>query len=285
MYPRESWKITLVYFLVVTYFLFYLHRSRFFLFPMGHLVESPPSDHYEEIYLENEMGVWVYSPSVSTHTSVENIMIYFNGNAGNVSTRIANIRVLQHLFPDYKIYNLEYPGYGISAHLSLSLDNIISECSVACENIVRRHPSMECLGMWGESLGALILSRVVAKNSSLPVTWMVHMNGVVSLSSTIGSFIPFLLHALILPVLPCSEDTASLYSTTLQGHQKLVLIHSNNDEVVSGMQTKNLYLSLKSKFPDQVHYLELRGKHNGVLLHKENQEALQDFFQRVLPSE
>lgn len=278
-----------MYFLLLTYFIFYMNRDRFFLFPVLHMVETPPADTYEEVYLENEMAAWRYFPRVGTIPSNESILVYFNGNAGNVSTRIANIRVLQHLLPDYTIYNLEYPGFGLSASLPLSLESICDECTVACENIIRLHPLAHKLGFWGESLGALVMARVFSRLSSTgthSIDWVVHMNGVVSLPATIGAFVPLLLHALVLPVLPGGkEDIASLYSKTgFEETQRLLIVHANHDEVVSDNQAKQLYLALKSRFPESVHYLELRGKHNGVLLQKENQDALQEFLDLHLSS-
>ena len=273
---QESWKVTVVYFLLLSYFIFYMNRDRFFLFPMLHLVETPLTETVEEIYFENEMAAWVYPPRRPVEE--EKIMVYFNGNAGNVSTRLANVRVVQQLLPEYRIYNLEYPGYGLSADLPLSMDSMGKECLVACQAIVRRHPSLHTLGFWGESLGALVQSHVFAEMAE-EVDWMVHMNGVASLRTTLSSFLHPMLHALVLPVVPCAENASDIYSKKgLEPDQKLLIAHASHDEVVSDTQSKYLYFHLKSAFPDSVYFLELRGKHNGVLLQKENQDVLQEFL-------
>lgn len=274
MLYRDS---TIVYFLLLTYFIFHMNRDRFFLFPVFHMVETPPADTYEEIYFENELAAWMYPPRQSAH-GTDKVLVYFNGNAGNVSTRIANIRVIQHLLPEYRVYNLEYPGFGLSASLPLSLESLCRECETACESILRRHPSLHTLGMWGESLGALVMSHVFATLSP-NVQWVLAMNGVASLPTTLSAYLPPLLHALVLPVLPGH----TVYSETrLTKSQKLFLVHAKQDEVVSDSQSKEAYLALKSRFPESVYYLELRGKHNGVLLQKENQDALQEFLDLYL---
>jgi len=277
MFFKESYKVTLLYFLLLTYFIVYLHRNRFFLFPMVHLVEGASTNTPEEIYFENEMAAWVYPPHRAV-VDLEKIVVYFNGNAGNVSTRSANIHVVQHLLPEYTVYNLEYPGYGLCTELPLSMESMGKECVVACEEILRRHPSLHTLGFWGESLGALVLSHVFFAMAD-EVDWMVHMNGVASLSTTLASFLHPMLHALLLPLLPCRENVSELYSKKgLEHDQKLLVVHAKHDEVVSIHQSTDLYLHLKSVFPDSVYFLELRGKHNGVLQHKENQEKLQEFL-------
>lgn len=266
-----------LYFIFLTYFLFFLHRGCFFLFPILHMVETPPPNTHEEIYLDNEMGCWMYPPRSTSEQ--DKIMVYFNGNAGNVSTRIANIHILQQILPEYRIYNLEYPGFGLSASLPLWLPSIVEECETACRHIIEKHPRMHTLGFWGESLGALVAAHVF---SSLKdhVRWVVHMNGVASLHETIAEFVPPLLQALILPVLP-SVPLDAVHCYQELDHQTIVLMHAKNDEVVSESQSQLLYLALKSKYPDQIHYLEWRGKHNSVLHQKENQEAVQELFETL----
>jgi len=245
------------------------------------MVELPPADAYEEIYLENEMGCWMYPPR--SMTSNEHVMIYFNGNAGNVSTRLSNIRVLQHLFPEYRIYNLEYPGFGISASLPGGLTAIAEECEAACRHILEKHPLLETMGFWGESLGALVAAHVFSRLSNR-VRWVVHMNGVASLHDALAAYVPPLLQAFVLPVLPTLPGPVveAYEAVDIQEGHHIVLMHAKNDEVVSDTHTKQLYVALKARYPNNVHYLELRGKHNGVLLHKENQDAMTECVGSIL---
>jgi len=64
-------------------------------------------------------------------------------------------------------------------------------------------------------------------------------------------------------------------------HQKIFIAHAQQDEVVSVSQSQSLYLSLKTMFPESVVYIEWKGKHNGVLLHKENQDAIAHLLERL----
>lgn len=268
---------TIVGFLLLLYIIFFTYRDRFFFFPLLNMIDNPlSSDVIEEVYFENEMGAWVYPPRQSA--SAEKIMIYFNGNAGNVSTRVSIIKVLRQLLPEYKIFNLEYPGFGLCSHLHCSLQTIVAECETACRAIIRNHPRAVKIGFWGESIGALIQAKVFSKMSH-HIHWVVQMNGVSSLTKTIGSFVPNILHGFVLPVLPSLCETREIYEKCISlSLHRVLLFHASDDEIVEPSQSIELFFSLKHLFPSSVYYCELLGKHNGVLLNKENQEAVAGFL-------
>jgi len=272
---------TVFCFFLLSYMMVYLHRDRMFLFPLLNIIQpATPSSSpmaYEEVYFENEMGAWVYPP---LHPLTdERILVYFNGNAGNVSTRVSNIKAVQHLMPGHTVYNLEYPGYGISSHMgTASLGQIIQECIVACESILRNHPNVDALDFWGESIGAVVQARVFEHMPSL-VRHVYQLNGISCLGRVLSTFLPNLTHGLFVPLLP-DHDTAAIYTRSLGDAHHLWVVHARNDEVVSDQESKRLFITLKHKHPDRVHYLSILGKHNGALLGKENQEAIAAFLRQ-----
>ena len=146
-----------------------------------------------------------------------------------------------------------------------------------CEKILEKHPTLHTLGLWGESLGALVMTHVFSSLSN-HVRWVMHMNGIASLQDTIAVYVPTLLQGLVLPLLPTTpRDALSNYQSIqsmVNSHQKIFIAHAQQDEVVSVSQSQYLYLALKTMFPESVVYIEWKGKHNAVLLHKENQDAI-----------
>lgn len=273
--PKKT--TVLLFMLAVVFCMIWMQRQNFFLFPLLNLIDAPSGDLvYEEMFFENEMGAWVYPP---TRGLDENrVLIYFNGNAGNVSTRIANIRAVKQFLPEHKIFNLEYPGFGISAHMKINFENIVAECVVVVEAIVRNHLNLHELVFWGESIGSLIQARVFTQ-CSRRVSKVIQINGVASLADTIAYHLPSLTQGCVLPMLPGPEETLPLYLESLDPtRHRLFLFHAENDEVVPPIQTKRLYLGLKSRFPSCVVYAETRGKHNMSLLCQENR----DLISRVL---
>jgi hypothetical protein len=157
-----------------------------------------------------------------------------------------------------------------------SLGQIIQECIVACESILRNHPNVDALDFWGESIGAVVQARVLEHMPS-SVRHIYQLNGISCLGRVLSTFLPTLTHGLFVPLIP-DHDTAAIYTRCLGESHHLWVLHARNDEVVSDQESKRLFITLKHKHPDRVHYLSILGKHNGALLGKENQEAIAAFL-------
>lgn len=276
--------ILILFFCVILCGIMFVYRKHFFLFPLADMVEYP-SDVYEEMRFENEMGAWVYPPSGVELTDGTRFLIYFNGNAGNVSTRISNIKVLKKILPSFTIVNLEYPGFGLSGHLNGGLSNIIEECTVAVKSLIRNHAPRDII-FWGESLGAFVQAHVFPEVRD-NVSALFQCNGMSSLTSTIAHHVPFIFHALLLPMLGGFKDTASVFRHSLEKKKhRLFLFHADCDTVVPDTQSKELYVDLKASFPDAVQFIQIRGKHNMVLLCSENQDTILETVKQahIIPS-
>jgi predicted esterase len=173
----------------------------------------------------------------------------------------------------------------LSGHLNGGLSNIILECTVAVKSIVRNHAPRDII-FWGESLGAFVQAHVfphVRDN----VSALFQCNGMSSLTSTIAQHVPFVFHALLLPMLGAFKDTASVFRHSLdEKKHRLFLFHADCDHVISDMQSKELYIGLKASFPDAVRFIQIRGKHNMVLLCSENQDTILDTVKKahIIPS-
>lgn len=280
----HGWISFLVLFCMSSWITFFLCRHRFFLFPLSYIMETPSEFAvYEEYHFDNEMGAWVYPPLQAQEESGarEKILVYFNGNAGNVSVRVIMLRTLQHLFPGFKIYHLEYPGFGISDHLACDWETIIDKCTEACESIHRQH-QIETLVFWGESMGALIQAHVCQRWNT-EVHWIFQANGVNDLQNVIGQYCPALLQGFVLPFVPISQQTADIYQTCFImptfRNTKVCCLHARDDDIVPITQSYSLFSTLFPLHPSRVFFVELQGKHNLILACKENQKRIKDFLQ------
>ena len=258
--------------IIMLFYVIISNRHSFFLFPIYGILESP--EHYEEIILENEMGCWMYPP-VSSSSESNRLVIYFNGNSGNVSTRICAIQFIRRLFPDYHIAHFDYPGYGLSQHLPLHYGSIIKYCNDACEELIRRYNPVS-VGYWGESLGALIQMNVYDSDVRSP-DWIIQINGVNDLRGTISNVLWWPLHALIIPCTPKMKTAADLFKTQFQNTpvSEFLIFHAVEDPIVPFTQIMDLYLDVVSSVPDgTIRLIPMIGKHNNVLYIKENQELI-----------
>ena len=271
----SSLVVSIFIFLVSLWITFFLFRNTFFLFPLLHMVENTSRRPFQEIYFENEMGAWLYPPQEQTLN--ENILVYFNGNAGNVSTRVTLLRAVQDIFPTFSIYHLEYPGFGISEHLQCDFHTIVRYCTETCELIRKRHDSIDVFVFWGESLGALVQAHVYRRLQST-VDWIFQVNGVNSLADVVSEYCPSFLHGCVLPCLPTKENVSDIYTSMFPMTQtRLGIFHATQDDIVPVGQSYHLFLTLKHRFPERVFFTEFVGRHNRVLSCEENKERIQTF--------
>lgn len=242
-----------------------MYRDNFFLFPLVHQMEHTVA--YEECYSSDEMGYWIY-PAVSG--IVEKVCFYFNGNAGNNSTRICTLEMLRQLIPEYQIIQLEYAGYGISAHLPLELKTIIEHCHKTVNEYLENHPFIVEYGFWGESLGGFIQGLVYEKlDQPKKPDWIVQINGVCDLEEVIAHALPPMIHLLVIPFL---KKYATLYDIYRKSCPRLLVFQSDRDMIIPPNQGLRLSLETKAK------YWALKGGHNLVLQNSENNQKIRNIL-------
>lgn len=149
----ESKLSILLSFTYSIFFIYYIIFQYFAFSPILSIVRE--SSNYDEIYSKNDIGFLYWK---GRH--INKIIFYLNDWNGNCSTRIGKINHLKRQFPDFSIVQIEYPGYGISSHLNLSIETMIDACGdMIMEFINERKIEKYCF--WTEGMGGYILWRVM----------------------------------------------------------------------------------------------------------------------------
>lgn len=148
-------------------FLYHLVFQYFTFTPVLSILRT--SDYTEEFYFENNMGALLWN---SLHR--EKVIFYLNDWNGNCSTRIGYFRQIQKNFPEYFFIQLEYPGYGYSSPLNLSIEEMIERCGESIFYYLEKNPVIS-FGFWGEGMGNLILSKIIKRFSFQP-QFIIHYN-------------------------------------------------------------------------------------------------------------
>jgi len=267
-----------MYFMFFLFFFIYVawrHRYHWFLFPMLEIQENPLT--YTEYFFPNGMGSWKYDPLENREDGGEekDIMVYFNGNAGNCSTRTPSIRIVQTLFPTFHIFHLEYPGFGISSHLSCSWPLLLQYCREACESIRQTH-HIKRLMYWGESIGALVARHVV---SFVEPDWYVSVNGVQDGSRLLEFHVFWGFHLFLKPWVQVFSEKDRLVN--ISRRVRWVFFHATEDRLVPPSQSMTRALELLEQ-GHECYYETLHGDHNMALLINENQDILRRFFHQKM---
>ena len=233
----------------------FVFQSRLVYFPnMPSRAIGPGPDSiglaYEPVEIITEDGIkldaW-YVPAQEPR----GVVLFFHGNAGNISHRLESLNIFYDLNLDTLIF--DYRGYGRS-------DGAVSERGTyrdgeaawryLTEN--RGIPAAEIV-LFGRSLGAAVAAYMASR----------HKPGALIVESGFVS-VPDMAAALY-PWLPARRLARIKYPTGeyLQAVSCPVLIvHSRDDEIIPFQQGRKLFeLAREPK-----HFLELRGDHNGGFL-------------------
>ena len=233
----------------------FVFQSRLVYFPnMPSRAIGPGPDSiglaYEPVEIITEDGIkldaW-YVPAQEPH----GVVLFFHGNAGNISHRLDSLRIFNALNLDTLIF--DYRGYGRSEG-KVSEQGTYRDGEAVWRYLTEtRGIAATEIVIFGRSLGAAIAANVASR----------HRPGALILESGFVS-VPEMAAALY-PWLPARRLARIKYPTG--GYLKTVscpvlVVHSRDDEIIPFDQGRKLFeLASEPK-----HFLELRGGHNDGFL-------------------
>lgn len=239
--------------------------------PSRELVASPQEIglNYENIELRTEDGVrlhgW-YIPAVANRGT----LLFFHGNAGNISHRLESIRIFHKL--KLSVFIFDYRGYGRSEG-SPSEAGTQSDARAAWRFLTEeRRIAPGKIIFFGRSLGAAVAAQLATQTQP----------GALIIESAFTS-VPDVA-AEIYWWLPVRWLTRFDYATrdyVAQGQGPVLVVHSPEDEIIPYRHGEAIFTAAHA--PKEM--LRLRGGHNdGFLLSGEHYvQGLDGFLSRNLP--
>lgn len=192
-----------------------------------------------------------------------NILIFYHGNAGNISNRINIINQLLNILPDTDIYIYDYPQFGISRG-ELIPSNIISGAYKVYDYWVSRYKNINILG---ESIGAGIIAELfdllIKLNYHKIPKNIIHLNGITSLKDVISNTIPYIIQPLILPWID-EFNPEKIYLKHITNLPNIIIIHTPNDDIVPIKFVNNLIHKLR--ISNSIKFVEISGSHNNPII-------------------
>lgn len=185
-------------------------------------------------------GWWIEHPQEKAS------LLFFHGNAGNISHRLDKIKILHET--GVSIFIFDYSGFGKSEGTP-SEQNLYQDGLAAYDYLInQRKKDPKNILFYGESLGCAVALEVATQN---PVAGIILESPFVSLKEMARAHYPFL---------------AFLAGDKFNNIEKIgkidvpkLFIHSKNDEIIPFSQGLKLY----ENSPDSKQHLWLdRGSHN-----------------------
>ncbi len=199
------------------------------------------------------------------------VLLFFHGNAGNISHRLESIELFNRL--GLAVLIIDYRGYGRSTgHPGEA--GLYRDARAAWRYLTgSRGIEPRRIVVFGRSLGAAVAARLAAEVSPAALIIESAFTSVADLAARQYPVFP------VRMLLRHRYDTAAALAGV---EAPVMVIHSRDDEIVPLAHGRRLYRSA----PRPRQWLELRGGHDGAFLtsRERYQQALDAFLARYLPA-
>lgn len=241
------------------------------------LIEYTPKDFsmlYEEINI-GKLNGWLFPNKGKS----EKILIFFHGNAGNISNRIHVIKILLEIFNETDIYIFDYPQFGLSCG-KLEPSNIISSAYKVYDYWSSCY---KYIGMIGESIGTGIMGETLdllfrLKNKTPFI--LIHINGISALKHVVNNMMPLLIKPFIMPWIQ-EFNTEKIYIKHIEHLPKLIVIHANNDDIIPIKYITNMMTKLKLH-PNK-YFFKIDGSHNDPIIDETLSKKIKSIYSSFDP--
>jgi len=233
--------------------LLYVFQEKMIFFPGKRIVDTPEiiGLQYEDVYLVTEDDVRVHGWYVP-HVDEKATVLFFHGNAGNISHRLDSISIFHDL--GLSVFIIDYRGYGRSEGRP-SEKGTYRDALAAWNYLVddRRLRPDEII-LFGRSLGGGVAAGLAARVSPAAVILESTFTSIKELGKHYYPYLPVSWIARVR--YPVDEDISSFNCPVL-------VIHSEQDDVVPYRHGQRLFANAR----EPKMFLPISGDHNtGFLL-------------------
>lgn len=257
--------VVLSFYLVIILYLYFNQEKNIFFPAKGG--EVPPSDlKINEIFFKTDDGEELHGWWMDN--DAENTVLFFHGNAGNLSGRVSQMRIFKDL--NLNAFIFDYRGYGKSSgEIKKEVDLYID--GMAAWNFITKVKNVreENVIIWGRSLGGGIAIDLAQNKNVKNVIIESTFYSMINFASGLYPWAPINL------LLKYRIDSGNKLKNI---KAPILIIHSKEDESISFENGQKLYESAVG----QKEFFEIRGGHNdGVSLSEEKyKEYLQSYINK-----
>ena len=207
---------------------------------------------YQDVSIETTDGVALHGWFISGQSS--EVLLFFHGNAGNISHRLASIKQFVDL--GLSILIIDYRGYGQSAG-KITEKGIYRDADAAWRYLTEnRGIASSNIVIFGRSLGASVASRQAAQQRPLA---LVVESSFTSVPDIAQDLYPWL------PARWLSRLRHATRDYVADVHCPILVIHSRDDEIIPFQHGEAIFAAANE--PKTL--LPLRGTHNDAFLYDE----------------
>jgi len=245
----------------------------FIFFPTKELITTPQSAglRYEDVYFTSADGAGLHGWFIPGETQTP-VVLFFHGNAGNISHRVQNLRLL-HQQSGVSVFIIDYRGYGNSTGQP-SEEATYDDARGALSWLHEQGWRSDQIIYFGRSLGAAVATQLALEE---PPAGLVLESPFTSIAAMGRKHNP-ILYLLFGGMLQSSYDALSKID---QISAPLLLLHGTRDTIVPPEMGEQIFA--RAGEPKTLHLIQGAG-HNDTLEHgqKEYWQAWNTFIESLL---
>lgn len=251
--------------------LVYLSQSRMLYLPAvpGRSLDVTPAGigvQFEDVYFETADGVNLHGWFLPGRTS--RVLLFFHGNAGNISHRLPSIR--QFLDLGLSVFIIDYRGYGQSGGKTTEAGTY-EDANAAWRYLTEtRGLAAGDIVIFGRSLGGSVAAHLAASVSPAGLIVESAFTSVPDIAQELYPWLP-------------ARWLSRLRYTTIQHIRNarcpVLVVHSRDDEIIPFHHGEAIHAAA----PEPRSLLALRGSHNDAFIRDERRyvEGLRRFLAEI----
>ncbi len=224
-------------------------EEKFIFYPTPK-IEQTPADVgllFDDIFFASSGGLRLNGWFVP-HPGADITLLWFHGNAGNISHRLENIRLL-HDKVGINIFIFDYRGYGRSAG-KVSETGTYEDGEAALEYLrARADVDPEKIVFFGRSLGAAVAAEITTRQQCMALILESPFASVREMARVALPFLP------VGPFLSTRYDTVEKIKKV---RVPLLVLHGDQDEIVPFAQGRKVFEAA----PEPKEFYAIRGAHH-----------------------
>ena len=253
--------------------LLFVFQEKMVFFPGKRLGDTPEAAglHYEDVYLVTDDDIKIHGWYVP-HPDAQATLLFFHGNAGNLSHRLESISIFHDI--GLAVFIIDYRGYGRSEGRPTERGTYRDAMAAWNYLVGERRLRPDEIIVFGRSLGGAVAAALAAKVTPAAVILESTFTSIKDLGKHYYPYLPVSWIARI--HYPVDEYIASFQCPVL-------VIHSNQDEVVPARLGQRLFDSA----PEPKMFLPVSGDHNNGFLLSRNVyvKGIRRFLQTYLEAQ
>lgn len=245
-----------------------------FFFPQREIIWTPENINFNYIVHKLQINEEEYATlwEVIPKSQIRGSILYFHGNAENISTHIQSVMWL--VSEGYRVYGLDYRGYGQSSS-DANVENAVEDINESLRFVSNRIPQNEKLFVFSQSIGAALAMHALATDlNAKRVSFFIFDSSFSSYQaiaedklSEIGLFYP-LSNWISNLATDCCDPANAIKSYQ---SSRVIIVHVEDDQVVPFKHSKLLYETLE---PHPTFWHNKIGGHTSFFTKRDNRLKL-----------